>query len=130
MKTRTFRLNKLVRDKIVASTEALGGQVTYKKLGDKKLTEALVTKLVEEAKELEVSELSAGELADLKEIIKQIAKNLKITDQELTTAQAKKRSKNGVFTKGHFVEMLTLPSNNKWAKYYAKDPKRFPEVKP
>ena len=125
---RTFELNKLVRDKIVESTKTQGGEVKYKKLGDKKLTEALVAKLVEEAKELKGTELSIEELADLKEIIEQIAKNLKITGKELATAQAKKRSKNGGFTKGHFIETLTLPADNKWAKYYASDPKRFPEI--
>ncbi len=129
MKARTFKLNKLVRDKIVASTEAQGGEVKYKTLGGEKLTQALVTKLVEESKELQTSELSAGELADLKEIIEQIARNLKITDKQLTGAQAEKRARNGGFTKGHFIDTLTLPADNKWAKYYAKDPKRFPEIK-
>lgn len=129
MKTRTFRLNKLVRDKIVKLTIGYGGTVNYKKLSGKKLTTTLVEKLLEETKELQASKLTADELADLKEIIEQIAKNLKITDRELTAAQTKKRSKNGGFTKGHFIETLTLPADNEWAKYYAADPKRFPEIK-
>ena len=117
-----------MRDKIVQSTQDQGGEVNYKKLSGKELTDALVTKFIEEAEELNASELSADELADLKEIIEQIAKNLKITDKELADAQTKKRSQNGGFTKGHFIDTLTLPADNKWAKYYATDPKRFPEI--
>lgn len=129
MKTRTFKLNKLVRDKIVEMNIGYGGKVDYKTLSGQKLTAALVDKLIEEAEELKAFELSADELADLKEIIEQIAKNLKITDKELAAAQAKKRAKNGGFTKGHFIETLTLPADNKWSAYYAADPERFPEIK-
>lgn len=128
MKTRTFRLNKLVRDKIVELNIGYGGTVNYKKIKGRKLTAALVDKLIEEAKELKASDLSADELADLKEITEQIAKNLKITDKELIKAQTQKRQKNGGFSKGHFIETLTLPADNKWAKYYAADPKRFPGI--
>ena len=128
MKTRTFRLNKLVRDKIVELTESYGGSVKYKTLSGKELNEALLEKLVEEVREMQAAELAAGELADLQEIIGQLAKNLKITDTELTNKQDKKRASNGGFAKGHFISTVTLPSDNKWAKYYAADPKRFPEI--
>jgi predicted house-cleaning noncanonical NTP pyrophosphatase (MazG superfamily) len=129
MKTRTFRLNKLVRDRIVEMNIGYGGTVDYKTLSGKKLNAALVDKLIEEVKELKDAELTFGELADLKEIIEQIAKNLKITDKELTAAQTEKRNKNGGFTKGHFINTLTLPADNQWSDYYAADPERFPEVK-
>lgn len=128
MKTRTFRLNKLVRDNIVQLHLDMGGEVKYKTLAGKKLTKALLTKITEEANELKTSDLSAGELVDIKEIIEQIAENLRITDKKLTKAQAKKRAKNGGFAKGHFIDTVTLPANNKWAKYYAADPKHFPEI--
>jgi predicted house-cleaning noncanonical NTP pyrophosphatase (MazG superfamily) len=58
-KTRSFRLNKLVRDKIVQSTEAQGGTVKYEQLEGKELTRALVQKLIEEAQEINVSKISA-----------------------------------------------------------------------
>jgi predicted house-cleaning noncanonical NTP pyrophosphatase (MazG superfamily) len=68
-KTRSFRLNKLVRDKIVHSTKAQGGTVKYEELKGKKLTRALVEKLIEEAQELKKANLSVGELADIKELL-------------------------------------------------------------
>lgn len=56
--SRTFKLNKLVRDKIVEFNIGYGGVVEYKTLSGEKLNNALVAKLVEEAKELQASELS------------------------------------------------------------------------
>lgn len=128
-KTRTFKLDKLVRDKIVQIHLDMDGKVDYKTLKGKELSAALVDKLVEESKELKASALSAGELADIKEILDQIAKNLKIKDEQLSVAQIKKRQNNGGFEKGHYVSTVTLPAENKWTKYYAADPERFPEVK-
>jgi predicted house-cleaning noncanonical NTP pyrophosphatase (MazG superfamily) len=129
MSARTFRLNKLVRDKIIDSTIEYGGSVDYKILSGQELNDELVNKLIEEVEELKGADLSASELADLYEILGQLAKNLKMTDREISQARAEKRAKNGGFEKGHFIDTVTLPADNKWAKYYAADPKRFPEVK-
>jgi predicted house-cleaning noncanonical NTP pyrophosphatase (MazG superfamily) len=129
MKTRTFNLNKLVRDKIVEYNIGYGGKVKYKTLSGKKLTLALIDKLIEEAQELKKSDLSADELADIKEILIAIRQNLNIHAGVLEDARRKKAAENGRFKKGHFIEELTLPADNKWAKYYGSDPKRFPEIK-
>lgn len=129
MKSRTFKLNKLVRDKIVQSTIEQGGAVDYQSLKGKEFTNALVVKLIEEAKELQGNQLSAEELADLQEIIDQLCRSLKITAKQLKDAQLTKKHKNGGFEKGHFIDTLTLPNDNKWTDYYAADPKRFPEVR-
>lgn len=128
MKTRTFRLNKLVRDKIIELTEGYGGSVESKTLTGRQFNYALIDKLIEEAEELKNSNKPAGELADLQEIIGQLAKNLKITEEEITKIQSEKRAKNGGFTQGHYVKTLTAPGDSQWADYYASDPKRFPEV--
>lgn len=118
-----------MRDKIVELTESYGGTVKYKTLSGKELNKALLEKLVEEVREMQAAELEAGELADLQEILGQLAKNLKVTDAQLAEKQAKKCASNGGFAKGHFVDTVTLPADNKWAKYYGNDPKRFPEIK-
>jgi predicted house-cleaning noncanonical NTP pyrophosphatase (MazG superfamily) len=129
MKTRTFKLDKLVRDKIVESTEAQGGKVKYKILKGDELTGALVDKLIEEAQELKNADLSVGELADIKELLIAIKESLDIPESELEEVRRKKADANGSFKKGHFIEELSLPAENKWSKYYAADPERFPEVK-
>ena len=128
-KARTFKLNKLVRDKIVQSTEAQGGTVKYHTLNGDALTKALLAKLVEEANELRTSNLSVGELADLKELVEALADHLGTKQTDLSRRQAAKKKQNGAFKKGHFIDTITLPADNKWAKYYAADPKRFPEIK-
>ena len=99
-----------------------------KKLTQGNVNGALVEKLIEEAKELKSAKMSVEEIADLQEIIDQICKNLKISSQELAHVQKAKRDKNGGFENGDFIETVTLPADNKWAKYYAADPDRFPEV--
>ncbi len=129
MKTKTFKLNKLVRDNIVQLHLEMGGDVQYKTLKGDKLTKALLTKLVEEAEEMNQSNLSVGELADLKELVNALQKHLNVDSDELTKKQSQKRKINGAFTKGHFINTVTLPADNKWAKYYASDPERFPEIK-
>lgn len=126
--TRTFRLQKLVRDNIVEFNIARGGAVDYKTLEDDELQQALVTKIIEEAKELLNDDISVSELADLQEIIDQIAENAGISKEEIAAAQAEKNTKNGAFKKGHFIETLTLPEGNEWIGYYAADPERFPEL--
>jgi predicted house-cleaning noncanonical NTP pyrophosphatase (MazG superfamily) len=73
MKTRTFKLDKLVRDKIVESTEAQGGVVKYEQLKGAKLRRALVEKLIEETQELKMKgSLSSDELADIKGVLKMV----------------------------------------------------------
>ena len=131
MKTRTFKLNKLVRDNIVKYHLEIGGEgsVKHKTLSSDKLTKALLTKLREEANELKTSSLSVGEIADLQELVDALAAHLGVDKKDLAKRQAKKRKHNGAFKKGHFIDTVTLPASNKWAKYYAADPKRFPEIK-
>jgi predicted house-cleaning noncanonical NTP pyrophosphatase (MazG superfamily) len=128
MKTRTFKLNKLVRDKIVQYHLEMG-EAKYKTLSGDKLTKALLNKLVEETNELKTSDLSVGELADLQELVDALAAHLGVAKSDLSKRQSEKRQKNGAFKKGHFINTVTLPADNKWAKYYAADPKRFPEIK-
>ncbi len=129
MKSRTFELNKLVRDKIVQHNLNMDGAVKYKTLSGNKLTNALLTKLIEEANELKGSNLKVGELADLQELVDALSKHLGVSKADLSKRQKDKRKQNGAFKKGHFIDTVTLPADNKWAKYYATDPKRFPEVK-
>jgi len=127
--TRTFRLNKLVRDNIVRYHIDMGGDVKYKTVSGDKLTKALLKKIIEEAAELRYSDLSVGELADLQELVDALAEQLKVSQKDLKKRQTEKRRQNGAFKKGHFIDTVTLPATNKWAKYYAADPKRFPEIK-
>lgn len=125
---RTFRLNKLVRDKIIDLTLEYGGKVRARKLSGKELNQALIQKLIEEAHELARAEISVGELADLQEIIDQLSKNLGISKTELEDTRARKLKKAGGFNNGDFIDTLSAPADNEWADYYGSDPRRFPET--
>lgn len=125
---RTFRLNKLVRDKIIKSTEAQGGEVQFRRLSKGEKIEALIDKIIEEAMELAASESAVSEIADIREALLQLAREHGITEEDILLEQERKLVKNGGFEKGHFIKTLTLPADNEWAKYYASDPKRFPEI--
>jgi predicted house-cleaning noncanonical NTP pyrophosphatase (MazG superfamily) len=129
MKQRTFRLDKLVRDTVVDSTIAVGGRVDYQTLEGQALWDALVSKLLEEARELQQTQLSIEELADVQEVLETLRENLNISREALQEVQDEKRRNKGGFKKGHFINTVTLPADNKWAAYYAADPTRFPEIK-
>jgi predicted house-cleaning noncanonical NTP pyrophosphatase (MazG superfamily) len=125
---RTFRLHKLVRDNIVAFNVDRGAKVEYETLEGDALQQALVAKIIEEANELQNAKISVEELADVQEIIDQIAENAGISQEDIAEAQEQKNAKNGAFKQGHFIETLTLPDDNEWVQYYASDSKRFPEL--
>ncbi len=127
---RTFKLNKLVRDKIV-DYHLKFGEVDYRVLKGREYLESLKTKILEEAQEMDVADAEHlfKELADLQEVIDCILTEIGKTKRDLEVAQAKKNQKSGSFKKKHFINTVTLPSDNEWAQYYAKDPGRFPEIK-
>jgi predicted house-cleaning noncanonical NTP pyrophosphatase (MazG superfamily) len=118
--------NKLVRDKIPAVIAAEGKKAKTSELSDKEYLKELIKKLAEEVEEFK-KEPSIEELADIKEVTIAIREAMKIHAGELEDMRRKKASERGRFKKGYYIHELTLPADNKWAKYYAADPKRFPE---
>jgi predicted house-cleaning noncanonical NTP pyrophosphatase (MazG superfamily) len=124
--TRTFNLNKLVRDKIVENLIERGGEVAYEKLEGEQLIEALLAKLHEEVGELG-DEISLEELADIAEVVEAIALAKGHRRIELDSAKYDKHKEKGGFAAGHFVTRVTLPVDDEMAQYFASDPKRFPE---
>lgn len=126
--SRTFRLNKLVRDNIVGLNEEFGARVDYTTLEGSELQRALVAKMIEEAGELLESKRPLEEIADLQEALDQFLANAGITKEEVVATQKDKNTQNGAFTNGHFVEALTLPEGNEWIDYYVADPEKYPEI--
>lgn len=125
MKTRRFRLNKLVRDKILQDHIQSGAKVKHHKLSKEEKIKALVNKIIEEISE----GTDLAELADVQEALDQIIKEQGFSKEQVVAAQEAKRAKNGGFENGDFIKTETWPADHKWADYYAADPTRFPEVK-
>lgn len=125
IKTRTFKLNKLVSDKIIHDHGQNGAKVIHRQLSKDEKVKALAGKIIEEISE--GTDLS--ELADVQEALDQIMKDQGVTKEQVAKAQETKRIKNGGFENGDFIDTETWPANHKWAEYYAKEPDRFPEIK-
>jgi predicted house-cleaning noncanonical NTP pyrophosphatase (MazG superfamily) len=125
MKTRTFQLEKLVRDRIIQDHVAEGAQVAFRRLTKEEKIQALAAKIIEEVSE----GTDVSELADAQEALDQLIAEKGLTKDKVAAAQAEKRARNGGFENGDFIETETWPVDHKWAEYYEKEPDRFPEVK-
>jgi predicted house-cleaning noncanonical NTP pyrophosphatase (MazG superfamily) len=127
---RTFRFDKLVRDKIVAQQQQGGGKPDYRVLEGREYLEALKTKILEEASELDVADADelVKELADLQEIIDCIVEAIGASKDDVAKAQAKKNAKAGSFKEKLYIENVTVPDDNEWIDYYLKNSDRYPEV--
>ena len=117
----------MVRDKIVAQNEQIGGTVGYEVLEGPEREEALLHKLVYE----EVPEIagSAGieEIADAIEILYGVAAVRGFSRVEVDAAAYDKRQERGAFLLGHFVATVEVPRDSKLGEFYAANPEKFPE---
>lgn len=127
----TFIFNKLIRDKLKDEYVKLDHKATYIKLTDVELFEALKQKIVEEANEIPVDgtkEDIISELADVQQVIDDIAKRVGVTAEEISDVKQKKFDKKGGFAGGLFVEKVELNDDDEWVAYYRKYPDRFKEI--
>ena len=127
----TFLFNKLIRDALKDEYEKIGQVAVYKKLSELELLEAFRQKVIEEAKELPFDGTKqdlVSELADIRQVIDDIAALRGITNAEITKAKEKKFAKKGGFMGGHFVETLSLQDDDEWVAYYRKQPDVYREV--
>lgn len=124
-----FKLNKLVRDRIVEHNLKSGAKIKYKNLTPEEHIIALVEKVIEEANEILKSERKdvANEIADVQQAIDDLIEQFGLNEDEIKSSQAKKVKQNGAFKRGHYIEYLDLDENHPFTEYYRKDPDRFPE---
>ncbi len=124
-----FRLNKLVRDKLLSSYYELGEKPQYRILNHDEHISELARKVAEEANEL--ASLSGHEIAEEVADIEQAIADLKVLSgiaQEVSKIKQAKKRKRGGFKKGIYIETLEVKETDSWCNYYKKDPKRFPEI--
>lgn len=128
---RHFRLNKLVRDKIVERMHSQGAEPEVTILSTDATLEELRKKIIEEAGELafDKPEELLAELADLQEVLDEILVLSGNSKTELDAAQHQKREKLGGFKNKQFIGVVHVPNESEWSEYYAQDPVRFPEEK-
>ncbi len=130
---RKFKLNKLIRDQPFDSMVQMGQKLDYKVLAKAEFLPALADKLVEESKELKIAigdkTQALKELAECLDVVEVIGKELGVDFDELRRLQAKRRQDRGGFDKKVYIRTIELADDDKWAEYYASDPKKFPEIK-
>ena len=124
-----YLLNKLVRDNIPTHQEQTGQNPVYHKLAPAEHAQALLEKLVEEAREIPLNDTAeaAKELADVQQALDDLASLLAISQEQIAAEQQKKRQRNGAFKEGLFVESVTVEPGSEWDAYYSSDPERFPK---
>ena len=132
MNFRTFKQNKLVRDKIIEIMESKGSKLYSYKLNDQDFLKQLKLKLLEEASEVhkaQKEEELVEELADVLEIIENLAKLNNLTLKDLQLAQEKKRLEKGGYQQRIFLSFAEHPKDSPQERYCLADPDKYPEVK-
>lgn len=104
--------NKLVRDKVPEQIADRGEHFEMVRLEGEAMVIALRRKLLEEA--LEALDASAGtdlvgELADVQEVVKAIAKAIQVSPQQLEEERLRKLKKRGGFEEGYMLLRTTSP---------------------
>jgi len=132
MKFRTFKQNKLVRDKIVEIMENRGSKLYSYTLNDQDFHKQLKLKLIEEALEVQKTTNDQDlleELADVLELIHTISELHNISAEQLEAAQVKKREEKGGYNKRLFLTFAEHPKDSPQERYCLADSQKYPEVK-
>lgn len=131
----TFRYAKLVRDKIRQLHEENGDIVTGKKLSRRELSDALQYKLTEESAELFDAiaihniEKMQNELADIYQVLQDLASTLDIHENDIQAAKEQKYSKRGGFLEGQYIETVTIVhDDDPLITRFRADPVKYPEI--
>ena len=128
-----FIFNKLVRDKLRAEYEKMNQKAVYRELSPSEHTEQLKNKIIEEAREISAESSKdeiVSELADIQQVIDDIAQVHGISPDLVQETKLKKYEKKGGFSEATFVETLELTDDDdEWVEYYRKSPNIFKEIK-
>lgn len=128
---KTFRFNKLVRDKIPAEIQRDGGKVFSRKLSKNEFLAELVKKISEESTEISSSLTkpeAVKELVDLYEVVSAIQKWFKIDYSQIKIARDRKNQTRGAFAKRIFVDRVQVPNDYPWLSHYRKNSDRYQEI--
>lgn len=128
----SFKLNKLVRDKLVDDYIKCNQQAEYKKLSSAEHKSELIRKIIEEVGEIKSDNSSdeiISEIADIKQAIDDYAELCDISSEQIESKKQLKFNKKGGFSGGNYVTTIKLADGDEWVDYYRKSPDIFPEIK-
>lgn len=131
MAKRSFKFNKLVRDKIPELIQSQNCTLHAKILGKKALLDALKNKLVEEAQEVaqtnSIDDLKE-EMADILEVVHKIMSEQNLDFKEIEKIRSNKNSQRGGFEQNTFISFIEIDESNPAIKYYAERSMQYPEI--
>lgn len=130
-KSKTFKFNKLIRDKILDSMLVDDTQEPdYRILKDSEYTLELKRKLNEEVAELINAEEDSmlEELADMEEIIEHLLQVIGTNRNALQKLIDKKRAKVGGFENKIYINTNTVNANSPWVDKYKEQPEKYIEL--
>lgn len=128
---RTFKQEKLWRDKLPELMHKQGSSIHLKPLDDNEFDQELRIKLLEEAAEVKAAQTThdlTQELADVYEVIDTLAELHGITKEAILAAQEQKRNERGGFTGRTYVTVAEHPVGSFGEKYCLADPEKYPEI--
>lgn len=130
-----FRLNKLVRDKVVqlCLDDPLITETNYHVLGQMEYKQALKDKIFEEGEEIPVREVRdeevLSEIADLQTVLDHLRDAYEISEEEVRQAQADKSMKKGAFKNQHFIDTVICDDKSPWTADFRSCPEKYPEIR-
>jgi predicted house-cleaning noncanonical NTP pyrophosphatase (MazG superfamily) len=129
---RRFKIDKLVRDKIVELSIQEGITNIVTEIAHEEYLKSLNAKLIEEAYEV----VSASnkqelieELADLLEVLNTIAATNNIELQTIDEIRLKKKEAKGGFVNKIYLHYVEMPDDHQKVTYYLTKSDRYPEIK-
>lgn len=128
---RKFRLNKVVRSKLIARMLADKTEVESRELGGEEAYQAVLRKVSEEAQEAISAPMSkrASELADIQTAVKDAISLSGVSQKEVDAQEQQLAKSKGRFVPTVYVKTVNVQDNDPMAEYYASQPDRFPEVR-
>lgn len=125
-----FKMNKLVRDKVLPSFIERGDSADSRSLSTEELKKALIEKFTEEvaeaAEQLDNPEELLQELSDIEEIVIALLEASNLTREQLEEARKEKATRKGTYQSRTFIETAFLRLDSKWVEYFRK---KYPEIK-
>lgn len=131
MKFRTFKQNKLWRDKAVELMEQMGSKIHWHKLNDADFAQELKVKFIEEAQEVcnaQATQAVIEELADILEVMTAFGNLHGFSLHDVMQVQHKKKEQRGGFAGRTFVTKAEHLVDSYGEKYCLADAQKYPEI--
>ena len=132
MKTRQFKVDKLIRDNIPDVLRLRGISVDERVMETDEYIQRLKEKLVEEGREVltanSLSEIEE-ELADVMEVFRSLVSVLGVSFEEIEKKRIAKGEVSGRFERRIYCAKIEVAVSNSAIDYCASRPEEYPEIK-